>query len=154
VEARQSNLLVESAKKVSRAELKRMLLEQVKASNKPYGLFFDDIEGGFTFTQRGMPNAFNVLPTLVYRIYPDGHEELVRGVDLIGTPLTSFSKIIATDDETGIFNGMCGAESGWVPVSAVSPGILVAQIETQRKEKSQEREPILPPPSQDAGGVK
>ena len=154
VEARQSNLLVESAKKVSRAELKKMLLEQVKAGKKPYGLFFDDIEGGFTFTQRGLPNAFNVLPTLVYRVYPDGHEELVRGVDLIGTPLTAFSKIVATDDETGIFNGMCGADSGWVPVSAVSPGMLVAQIETQRKEKSQEREPILPPPSEDAGGVK
>ena len=154
VEARQSNLLVESAKKVSRAELKKMLIEQVKSSKKPYGLFFDDIEGGFTFTQRGTPNAFNVMPTLVYRVYPNGNEELVRGVDLIGTPLTAFSRIVATDDETGIFNGVCGAESGWVPVSAVSPGMLVAQIETQRKEKSQEREPILPPPTEDAGGVK
>ena len=154
VEARQSNLLVESAKKVSRAELKKMLIEQVKSSKKPYGLFFDDIEGGFTFTQRGTPNAFNVMPTLVYRVYPNGNEELVRGVDLIGTPLTAFSRIVATDDQTGIFNGVCGAESGWVPVSAVSPGMLVAQIETQRKEKSQEREPILPPPTEDAGGVK
>jgi TldD protein len=42
---------------------------------------------------------------------------------------------------------MCGAESGWVPVSASSPGLLVSQIEVQRKEKSQERAPLLPPPS-------
>jgi len=144
--ARQSNLVVVSKKMVPRAELKKMLIEQVKAADIPYGLLFDDIEGGFTFTQRVQPNAFNVRPTLVYRIYPDGREELVRGVDLIGTPLIAFSKIVAADDDTEVFNGMCGAESGWVPVSATSPGLLISQIETQRKEKSQERLPILPPP--------
>jgi TldD protein len=147
VVARQSNLVVESAKQVSRSELKKLLIEQIKAVNKPYGLFFDDIEGGFTFTQRILPNAFNVRPTVVYRIYPDGKEELVRGVDLIGTPLIAFSKIVAADDQIAVFNGVCGAESGWVPVSAASPGLLVSQIEVQRKEKSQERAPILPPPA-------
>lgn len=146
VVARQSNLLVVADKKVSRAELKKMLIEQAKAAGKPYGLLFDDIEGGFTFTQRILPNAFNVRPTLVYRVYTDGREQMVRGVDLIGTPLIAFSKIVAADDEVGVFNGMCGAESGWVPVSAISPGLLVSQIEVQRKEKSQERAPILPPP--------
>jgi TldD protein len=147
VVARQSNLVVESSKQISRAELKKLLIEQIKSSNKPYGLFFDDIEGGFTFTQRILPNAFNVRPTVVYRIYPDGKEELVRGVDLIGTPLIAFSKIVAADDQVAVFNGVCGAESGWVPVSASSPGLLISQIEVQRKEKSQERAPILPPPS-------
>jgi TldD protein len=146
VVARQSNLQVESSKRVSRAELKKLLIDQIKSSGKPYGLFFDDIEGGFTFTQRVLPNAFNVRPTVVYRVYPDGKEELVRGVDLIGTPLIAFSKIIAADDQVAVFNGVCGAESGWVPVSASSPGLLVSQIEVQRKEKSQERAPILPPP--------
>lgn len=148
VVARQSNLVVESSKQVSRAELKKLLIEQIKSASKPYGLFFDDIEGGFTFTQRTLPNAFNVRPTVVYRIYPDGKEELVRGVDLIGTPLIAFSKIVASDDQVAVFNGVCGAESGWVPVSASSPGILVSQIEVQRKEKSQERAPLLPPPPQ------
>ncbi len=147
VVARQSNLLVESSKPVARAELKKMLLQQIKAAGKPYGLLFEDIEGGFTFTQRFVPNAFNVMPTMVYRVFPDGKEELIRGVDLIGTPLIAFSKIGAADDDLQVFNGICGAESGWVPVSAVSPGLLVTQIETQRKEKSQERTPILPPPS-------
>ena len=149
--ARQSNLIVESSKSVSRDELKKMLIEQIKAANKPYGLFFDEIEGGFTFTQRIIPNAFNVRPTVVYRVYPDGREELVRGVDLIGTPLTSFSKIVATDDDEEVFNGICGAESGWVPVSASAPGMLISQIEVQRKEKSQERAPLLAPPPASAG---
>jgi TldD protein len=153
VVARQSNLVVDSSKHVSRADLKKQLIEQIKAANKPYGLLFDDIEGGFTFTQRVLPNAFNVMPTVVYRVYPDGREELVRGVDLIGTPLIAFSKIVAADDDVAVFNGVCGAESGWVPVSASSPGLLVSQIEVQRKEKSQERAPLLPPPPASAGGV-
>jgi TldD protein len=149
--ARQSNLIVESSKSVSPDELKKMLIEQIKAEKKPYGLLFDDIEGGFTFTQRVIPNAFNVRPTVVYRIYPDGRKELVRGVDLIGTPLTSFSKIVAADDDVEVFNGICGAESGWVPVSASAPGLLISQIEVQKKEKSQERAPLLPPPPASSG---
>jgi TldD protein len=146
VAARQSNLIVEASKTVSRAELKKMLIEKVKAAKKPYGLMFDDIQGGFTFTTRDVPNSFSVMPTMVYRVYPDGREELVRGLDLIGTPLIAFSKISAADNEPDVFNGVCGAESGWVPVSASAPGLLLDQIEVQRKEKSQDRQPILPNP--------
>jgi len=144
--ARQSNLIVEVARPLSRQGLKQRLLEEVKKTNKPFGLYFEDIQGGFTITQRTSPNAFNVLPIIVYRVYPDGREELVRGVDLIGTPLTAFSKILAGSDQVGVFNGICGAESGSVPVAAASPEILVEQIEVQKKEKSQERPPLLPPP--------
>ncbi|HVH09719.1 MAG TPA: metallopeptidase TldD-related protein, partial [Gemmatimonadales bacterium] len=145
--ARQSNLIVETTDPKSRAELRRMLIDEVRRENKPYGLLFDDIAGGFTITMRVIPNAFNVLPVMVYRVFPDGREELVRGVDFIGTPLTTFSKIVAADNDVQVFNGLCGAESGWVPVSAVSPGVLLSQVEVQKKFKSQERPPILPPPS-------
>jgi predicted Zn-dependent protease len=147
--ARQSNLIVENSKPVSKDELKKLLIAQLKEQNKPFGLLFDDIEGGFTMTGRMIPNAFNVLPIIVYKVFPDGKEELVRGVDLIGTPLTVFSKIIAADNETAVFNGICGAESGGVPVSAGGPAILVSQIEVQKKVKSQERSPILGPPFDD-----
>ena len=144
--ARQSNLLVEVGETHSRQELKTMLIDRLKREDKPFGLYFEDIQGGFTMTGRRIPNAFNVLPMMVYRIYADGREELVRGVDLIGTPLTTFSQITAADDQVEVFSGSCGAESGWVPVAAVSPGVLVSQIEVQKKEKSQERTPILPLP--------
>lgn len=147
VAARQSNLIVDASKTVSRDELKRLLIERIKAAKKPYGLMFDDIEGGYTFTARSLPNSFSIMPTMVYRVYPDGREELVRGLNLIGTPLIAFSKIAAADDQRGIFNGVCGAESGWVPVSAVAPGLLLEQIEVQRKEKSQDRDPVLPAPT-------
>jgi predicted Zn-dependent protease len=147
--ARQSNLIVTANAPVSHAELKKKLLEEVQKQGKAFGLLFDDIQGGFTMTGRTTPNAFNVLPIMVYRIYPDGREELVRGVDLIGTPLTVFTRIIAADDQVAVFNGTCGAESGSVPVSASGPGILVSQLEVQKKQKSQERSPILAPPFDD-----
>jgi TldD protein len=145
--ARQSNLVVTSSKPVSHDSLKAMLIEMVKQQHKPYGLLFDDIEGGFTITQRSIPNAFNVIPVMVYRIYPDGRQELVRGADLIGTPLTVFSKIVAADGDVQVFNGICGAESGWVPVSASSPDILISQIEVQKKAKGSDQAPILPAPA-------
>ena len=144
--ARQSNLIVEVAPAAVQPDLKKVLVAEIKKQNLPFGLYFDEIEGGFTFTGRMIPNAFNVLPLMVYRIYADGHEELVRGADLIGTPLTTFSKIAAADRNLAVFNGFCGAESGSVPVSASSPGIFVTQIEVQKKVKSQERIPLLPAP--------
>ena len=144
--ARQSNLFVEVSDPHSSEELKAHLIDLVKKEGKSFGLYFEDVQGGFTNTGRRSPNAFNVLPVLVYRIHSDGREELVRGVDLIGTPLTTFSKITAADNRLGAFNGICGAESGGVPVAGVSPAVLVSQIEVQKKMKSQERAPILPAP--------
>ena len=146
--SRQSNLQVVSSKAVSRERLMEQLREEAFRQGKPFGLLFDNIEGGFTTTGRGSANAFNVLPNVVYRIYTDPRREpeLVRGVDLIGTPLAAFGKIIATDDQIDVFNGVCGAESGGVPVSASSPSLLVSEVEVQKKMQSQETRPILPAP--------
>jgi TldD protein len=144
--ARQSNLIVDVSSPVTDSRLKQMLIEEIKKQNKPFGLYFDEIEGGFTLTGRTLPNAFNVLPIMVYRIYPDGREELVRGVDLIGTPLTTFSKLVTGADHVAVFNGLCGAESGMVPVSASSPAVLVSQIEVQKKARADESLPILAAP--------
>jgi predicted Zn-dependent protease len=147
VVARQSNLIVESSNAVSEARLRQMLIAEAKRQNKPYGLFFKDITGGFTTTARSGLQAFKVIPIIVYRVYADGRpDELVRGADIVGTPLASFAKILATSDKSEIFNGYCGAESGSVPVSAVSPEILVSEIEIEKKAKADERPPLLPPP--------
>ncbi len=124
-----------------------MLIDEVKRQKKPFGMIFDDISGGFTFTGRSEPNAFAVQPVVVWRVYADGRpDELVRGVDLIGTPLTTFERIMAAADDVDVFNGVCGAESGWVPVSASSPSLLIGEVEVQRREKANDRPPILPPP--------
>ena len=145
--SRQSNLQVVSSRMVSREQLVARLRDEARKQAKAFGLLFDNIEGGFTTTGRGSANAFNVLPNVVYRIYTDGRApELVRGVDLIGTPLAAFGKIIGTDDQVDVFNGVCGAESGGVPVSASSPALLVSEVEVQKKSQSQEKGPILAAP--------
>lgn len=147
VVSRQSNLLVQSSRTVPAARLREMLIEEVKRQGKPYGLYFEDIVGGYTTTGRSGLQAFKVIPVIVYRVYPDGRpDELIRGADIVGTPLASFAKILATSDKMEVFNGYCGAESGSVPVSAVSPAILISEIEIQKKDKSQDRPPLLPRP--------
>jgi TldD protein len=145
---RQGNLIVSSSKSVPEVELRRMLLAEAKKQGKPYGLFFEDISSGFAMTTRNMPQAFQVLPLVVYRVYVDGRpDELVRGVSIVGTPLAALSRISATGTRRDVFNGECGAESGSVAVSAVSPAMLVTEIETQRQPQGTSRQPILPMPT-------
>ncbi len=147
VVSRQSNLLVESSKQLSKADLRAKLIDEIKSQGKPYGLYFEEVSSGYTTTGRRGLQAFTVVPLVVYRVFPDGRpDELIRGVDIVGTPLASFQKIVATSDQPEIFNGYCGAESGSIPVSAVSPAILVSEIETQKKQNSQQRLPLLPRP--------
>jgi TldD protein len=150
--ARQGNLIVSSSQTVTNEVLRQKLIALVKEKGLPYGLLIDDIAGGFTFTGRGQPQAFQVTPLVVYRVFADGRpDQLVRGVNIVGTPLVSLTKIVATGDEEEVFNGYCGAESGSVPVSAVAPAILISEMEFAKKETSTDRPPILPPPAHDPG---
>ncbi len=135
---------------MTNADLRQRFIEEIRKQGKPFGLLIDDIAGGFTFTGRGQPQAFQVQPLIVYKVFPDGRpDELVRGVNIVGTPLVSLTKIIATGDTQEIFNGYCGAESGSVPVSAVAPEILISEMEVSKKESSTDTPPILPPPAHD-----
>ncbi len=144
---RQGNLIVTSSQTVPEAKLRQMLIEEAKKQGKPYGLYFDDIQGGFTLTTRRLPQAFQVLPVIVYKVYADGRpDELVRGVDIVGTPLAALTRIIATGDRQQVFNGVCGAESGSVPVSAVAPAMLFSEMEVQKRAHGHERPPILKAP--------
>ncbi len=144
---RQGNLIVTSSQTVPEKDLRLRLIEEVKKQGKPYGLYFDDIQGGFTLTTRQLPQAFQVLPVIVYKIYADGRpDELVRGVDIVGTPLAALTRIMTTGDEQHVFNGVCGAESGSVPVSAVAPAMLFSEMEVQKRAHEHDRPPILPPP--------
>ena len=146
--SRQSNLIVETSKPYSDAELREMLVADAKKQGKDYGYYIRTVTSGFTYTgEGGSLNSFNVTPLEVYRVYVDGRpDELVRGVDMIGTPLSMFSNIVAAGKDAAVFTGSCGAESGWVPVTACSPTIYVSQIETQRRAQSRDIPAILPAP--------
>ena len=151
---RQGNLIVTSTRSVSEAELRKELIEEAKKQGKPYGLYFEDISSGFAVTTRSSPQAFQVIPLVVYRVYVDGRpDELVRGVSIVGTPLAAMKRILATSDKSEVFNGECGAESGTVPVSAVAPAMLMSEMETQRQPQGTSRPPILPIPGAEKQGT-
>jgi TldD protein len=155
---RQGNLIVTSSKTIPDAQLRARFIEEIKKQGKPYGLYFEDIQGGFTLTSTELPQAFQVLPVMVWRVYADGRpDQLVRGVDIVGTPLTVLTQIAATGDTTSVFNGICGAESGSVPVSAAAPAMLFSGMEVQKRKYGDTRPPILPPPPgamDEKGGAK
>lgn len=150
--ARMGNLVVISSKTTAYAELRKALIEEVKSAGKSYGLVVTDISGGYTITDRFLPQSFSVNATMGYKVFPDGRpDEPVRGLNLIGTPLQTFSRIVLTGDDYGVFNGTCGAESGWVPVAAVAPSLLFSEMETEKVQKSNEKPPVLKPPFTDKG---
>jgi TldD protein len=145
--ARQSNMFIESSKPLDDDALRKKLVKACKSQNLPYGYFFKTVYGGFTYTTRYMPNVFNIFPLEVYRVYVDGRpDELVNGVELIGTPLAMFAEIEAAGKDYNVFNGFCGAESGMVPVSTIAPSIFVNKIETQSKPNNYVNPPILKMP--------
>ena len=151
---RQGNLIVSSTHTAKDSEMRQKLIDEVKKQGKPYGLYFEDIEGGFTLTTRSLPQSFQILPVLVWKVYPDGRpDELVRGVDIVGTPLAALNRIEITGEKTEVFNGVCGAESGSVPVSAAAPAMLFSEMEVQKRAHSRTRPPILPPPVWEKTGV-
>lgn len=151
---RQGNLIVRSSKTVPDSEMRQKLIDEIKKQGKPFGLYFEDIAGGFTLTMRNMPQAFQVMPLMVWKVYPDGRpDELVRGVDIIGTPLSALNRIILTGTKVDVFNGECGAESGSIPVAAAAPAMLFSEIEVQKMAQGHDRPPVLPPPGFDKTNV-
>ena len=145
--ARQGNLVVEADKTVTRDDLEKQLIMEIKKQGRPYGMVFTDISGGFTNTSAFAPQAFKVEPVMAFRLYPDGHRQLVRGVDIGGTPLVALQSIRAASREIETFNGVCGAESGWVPVSASAPSLLLEKLEIEKSFLPPDRPPVLIAPA-------
>jgi len=123
------------------------LLAEIRRQKKAFGLIIADISGGQTNTTTYDFQAFKGMPRIVYRVDgKTGEETLVRGVEFVGTPIGSLNRIEAASDQTAVFNGYCGAESGYVPVSTAAPALLISEIELQRTRRALERPPLLPAP--------
>ena len=150
--ARMANTVVETDDPHTEAQLRAMLRRELREQGREWGLMIDEIGGGFTLTGRLFPNAFNVRATYGHKVFADGRpDELVRGIDLVGTPLVALSNVVAAGDDPQVFNGFCGAESGVVPNSTVAPPLLIRQLEIQKKETGADRPPLLPKPAQPGG---
>jgi TldD protein len=147
VTARMGNTILEASETQPFDSLRDTLKAMLKRAGKPYGLLLHDISGGFTYTGRDLPQSYRVEPLYVTQIFADGRpDRVVRGVDAVGTPLVSLRQVRAAGNDPAVFNGFCGAESGWIPVSAVSPSLLLESMEFESRARDQNLPPLLPPP--------
>ncbi len=138
--------IIEGRKTCSMEALKRMMIRELQRQKKPYGLIVYETSGGETETTNYDFQAFAGDISYAALIYPDGREEPVRGVNFVGTPLQALNNVIAVGDIAEIDNAYCGAESGMVPVTTISPAILLSSLELQAKDEQLVTQYILPRP--------
>lgn len=145
--ARMANLILEAKKTFTAIELKRLLIAEAKRQGRPFALIVKDLIAGHTNTSSVGFQAFKGRPRRVYKVdVGTGEETLVRGAELVGTPLSALNRILAAGGSEGVSNGFCGAESGSIPVSTTSPSLLLQELELQRVLDGRDRPPLLPAP--------
>jgi predicted Zn-dependent protease len=115
--------------------LKAKLIKEIKRQRKPFGMIVYETNGGETDTTNYDFQAFSGDISYATLVYPNGKEVCVRGVNFVGTPLQSLSNIIAVGDSPELDNGFCGAESGLLPISTISPAVLIKNLELQGKDE-------------------
>ena len=130
---RMGNLFVKSSNQISLPKLKEELIKECIKQRKPYGLLLKGTTGGVVLPEESF---YNTSPANVFRVHLDGKEERVKGIYIVGTPHQTLMNILQTSDNYGVFNGYCGAESGYVKSSEIAPDVLIRSLEVNRIPKS------------------
>jgi predicted Zn-dependent protease len=158
-----SNLFVSSSETVPAAELKKKLIELIQARNKPYGILVRRMDfpssGSVEEARRLLSGAQSgarpvSLPILVYKVFPDGREELVRGLRFRGFSARSLKDILATGDDSNVLEFMdssapfalIGAASFTTESCVVAPSILIDDLELHPLEDELPKLPVVPAP--------
>jgi TldD protein len=163
------NLTVRASETKPAADMKKALIDLCEQHNKPYGILIrkldfpsmasiDEFRGVIAGGARagGHPVA---LPLLVYKVYPDGKEELVRGVRFRGLTARSLRDIVAASDESSLFNftdsnaplALVGAGNYTTTSSVIAPAMLFEELELEPIEVEVSNPPIVPAPPIAAG---
>jgi predicted Zn-dependent protease len=159
-----SNLFVKSSETMTAAELRAKLLELINARGKPYGIVVrkmdfpssasvEEVRRLLAGAQSGGSRAISI-PLLAYRVYPDGHEELMRGMRFRGFNTRSLKDIIAAGDDLNTFEFMDNPApfalmggSGYVAnAEVIAPSILIDDLELHPIEEELPKLPVVPPP--------
>ena len=157
-----SNLFVSTTDAVPVSELKKRLIELCRTRNKPYGIIVRKMDFPSTASldearrlvggqQGGKPVS---LPVLVYKIYVDGHEELVRGMRFRGFNVRSLKDILAAGDDAAVFEFMdntmpfalIGGTGFTAEASVIAPSILIDDLELHPVEDELPKLPVVSPP--------
>jgi hypothetical protein len=160
-----SNLFVRSSESVPAAELKQRLLKMIQDRGKPYGIIVRKVDFPssapsdelrrmiMSAAQSGSSRPVS-NPVLVYKVFPDGREELVRGLRFRGVNARSFRDVAAVSDSSAVFHYMnnlnpLGAMGGGyvAPASVIAPSMLFEDLELDRPQDDLPKPPLVPPPS-------
>jgi TldD protein len=157
-----SNLFVSTTEAVPVAELKKKLIELCRTRNKPYGIIVrkmdfpstagqDELRRMMGGQQGGRPVS---MPVLVYKVYPDGREELVRGMRFRGFNVRSLKDILAAGDDSTVFEfmnnnapfAMVGGAGFTTETCVVAPSILIDDLELHPAEEELPKLPVVSAP--------
>ena len=158
------NLFVSSSETLPAGELKKKLIELSKTRGKPYGIVIRKMDFPSSATldevRRLLSGGDNSgrpvsLPILVYKVYPDGREELVRGLRFRNFSARSLRDILAAGDDSNVFEFMdsaapfalIGAASYASEASVVAPSVLIDDLDLRPLEGDYPKPPVVPPPS-------
>ncbi len=160
------NLFIHASETVPAAELKQRLIKLCRERNKPYGMLvrkldfpssasIDELRRmAAAMAQSGDGARLISVPILAYRVYPDGREELVRGLRLRGVNVRSLKDILAASDESAVFGfldntapfALIGAGNYISAADVVAPGVLFDELEFEQSRDEVPKPPIVPPP--------
>jgi hypothetical protein len=160
------NMFVRASETVPAADMKKKLIELCQQRNKPYGMLVQKIDYPSSASidefrrlataaaQSGVNTRLVSEPLLLYRVYPDGREELVRSMRFRGLSTRSFKDIIAASDENYVFDfidsnaplALMGAGSFVTTASVIAPAVLFDELEFEPIHEDVPKPPIVPPP--------
>jgi len=158
------NLFVRATQTTPAAEMKQKLIQMCKDRNKPYGMLIRELDypssASIDELRKLMASSAGgnhpvVPPLLAYRVYPDGREELVRGVRFRGVSTRSLKDIAVTSDESYVFDlidsnapfALMGAGSFITTASVIAPAVLFDELELEPVQEEIPKPPIVPPPA-------
>ncbi len=122
-------LLLKSADAQAPDDLKKKILQMVTEQGKPYAYRVDTLGPGNS-------------PRLLYRVFADGHEELVRGAVFSELDVRALrSNLIAVGNDPLVSN-----RSGGVPTTIICPSLLFDELEVKRADTSKDKLPEYPAP--------
>jgi hypothetical protein len=157
------NLFISSSETTPAGDLKKKLIELVVARGLAYGIVvrkmdypstasLDELRRMFT-TAEGAAHPVS-SPVLIHKVYPDGREELVRGLRFRGLNVRSLKDILVAGDDNTVFdyldNGaplaLVGAGNYTTESCVVAPSIIIDDVELHPVEEELPKLPVAPPP--------
>lgn len=151
------NLFVKAARGLDEKELKAELLRRTKAQNLPFGLLIRSLSNAppTEALVYGAPPRSRVSispPVLAYKVFPDGREELVRGLVFGETSAKSLRDIVAAGKEARVSSGSILPNT---PISSIiAPSVLFDELELKADTGSQPKPALLSNPYFEKGAGK